>query len=226
VKHLLENPVYNALSSVDAHFNLGNDRVKYFDEAVSPFAGFDEEYKAGFDELHDLLADGRKILYAIPRPIDIPKGWKLSASIEGTQFVLDKYLPQKEYAIEPVPLGKENAEEMVKLATLTKPGPFNTRTIEFGSYFGIFENGQLAAMTGQRLHLPGLSEISAVCTHPDHLGKGYAGILLHQQIGIILNTGNTPFLHVRSDNRRAIELYERIGFKASGPMQFYFLKRI
>ena len=226
MEHLLENPVYNALCTVDAHFDLGNDRIKYFDEEVSPFAGFDEQYEAGFDELHRLLPPGRKILYAIPIEIEIQTGWKLSASIEGLQFVLDNYILQKESAIEPVPLGKENVEEMVKLAALTKPGPFNTRTIEFGSYFGIFQNGQLAAMTGQRLHVPGFSEISAVCTHPDHLGKGYAGILMHQQIDLILKAGNTPFLHVRADNQRAIALYERIGFRVSRPMNFYFLKRI
>ena len=205
MEHLLNNPVYNALTTVDASFSFGTDKVKFFDEQVSPFAGFDEKYENGFEDLRSLLPHGRKILYAIPEKIKIPKGWKLAANIAGLQFVLDKYLPQGAYATEPVPLGKENVEEMIKLTALTKPGPFDERTIEFGYYYGIFQNGKLAAMTGQRLHLPGLTEISAVCTHPDFLGKGFAGILLHHQIDLILNMGQSPFLHVRADNRRAIE---------------------
>lgn len=227
VEHLLNNPVYNALLTGDAALSLGSNTVKFFDPKVSPFAGFDENNANGFDELHSLLPAGRRILYAVPQEIQVPKGWKLSAYLAGLQFILykDKYAGEKEYATEPVPLSPENAEEMISLAALTKPGPFNKRTIEFGSYYGIFQNGKLAAMTGQRLHVADFSEISAVCTHPDHLGKGFAGILLRHQVGIILRSGKTPFLHVRADNRRAIELYERLGFKVSRNMHFYFLKR-
>ncbi|MEO6490139.1 MAG: GNAT family N-acetyltransferase [Ferruginibacter sp.] len=98
--------------------------------------------------------------------------------------------------------------------------------MDFGSYYGIFEKEKLVAMTGQRLHLPRHSEISAVCTHPDHLGKGYAGILLDHQIDIILSEAYIPFLHVRSDNHRAVGVSERLGFQANGVMNFYFLRRI
>lgn len=115
---------------------------------------------------------------------------------------------------------------MVALAALTKPGPFNSRTIEFGEYYGIFENGRLASMTGQRLHVENYTEVSAVCTHPDFLGKGYAAALLQHQLQIICGNGQIPFLHVRADNERAIALYERLGFKKNGGMNFYFLKRM
>lgn len=112
-----------------------------------------------------------------------------------------------------------------KLAALTKPGPFNTRTIEFGHYHGIFDNGKLVAMTGQRLHIDNYTEVSAVCTHPDHLGKGYAAALIIHQLQLILSQGQKPFLHVRDDNDRAISLYERLGFKVNRSMNFYFMKK-
>lgn len=222
---LLHNPVYHALRTGDAGLSQGRGRVKFFDPQVSPFVGFEDGYEQGFEELHDLFAPGRRILYANPEPISTPAGWKLFMHVPGLQFVLDKYEPQ-DLSAEPVALGPENIEEMIRLTALTKPGPFAQRTIGFGHYFGIFQNGKLVAMTGQRLHLPEHTEISAVCTHPDHLGKGFAGNLLHHQVQLILKTGKTPFLHVRADNNRAIELYERTGFKISRDMHFYFLQRL
>jgi ribosomal protein S18 acetylase RimI-like enzyme len=226
VHPLLDNPVYNALVSGDAAFAHGSDRAKYFDEAVSPFAGFPSDNDNGFGELHRLLPAGRRILYAKPEPVDVPTGWKLKAHIAGLQFVFEDAKFEATPTMQPLPLNDSHIEEMVSLAALTKPGPFNHRTIDFGSYYGFFEDGRLAAMTGQRLHVFNYTEVSAVCTHPDFLGKGYATKLLEHQLGIICKAGEIPFLHVREDNSRAIAVYERLGFRRNRPMHFYFLERI
>lgn len=223
--NLLKNPVYNALLTGDKHLSFGNENVKYFDENISPFAGFDESNTNGFTELYDILSPGRKILYAIPTQIDHPAGWQFSHEIKGLQFVYKGGKEIKKEFTGIMPLDSVHTEEMVQLAKLTKPGPFAKRTIEFGSYYGIFENEKLVAMTGQRLHVGNYTEISAVCTHPDHLGKGYAFKLMQHQLDIILQNEQIPFLHVREDNQRAIALYERLGFRISRPMYFYFMKR-
>ncbi len=225
VPHILHNPVFNALSSGDARFSNGTETVKYFDEAVSPFVGFVDQYENGFEELYHLLPPSRKILFAKPNPIDIPNGWKLKASIEGLQFVYEGKHQQADTFRKPVPLSHANVDEMIRLATLTKPGPFNRHTIDFGSYHGFFEDGKLIAMAGQRLHVYNYTEISAVCTHPDYLGRKYATALLQHQLNVILNNGQIPFLHVRADNERAIAVYEHLGFKVSRPMHFYFLEK-
>ncbi len=227
MENFLDNPVYHALLTGDAKRGYGNDDVKYFDPEISPFVGFSDGYTKGFDDLHEMLPAERRILYASRRPIDEPKGWKLRAHIEGSQFVFTakKSSGNKKGNFVLVPLEAKHADEMVALAALTKPGPFDTRTIEFGHYFGIFDKDKLVAMTGQRLHIYDHSEVSAVCTHPDHLGKGYGSHLLEHQVDLILTAGQKPFLHVRADNERAIFLYEQLGFKKNGPMNFYFLKR-
>lgn len=224
MNHVLHNPVFNALSTTDKHFNIGNEQVKFFDEEVSPFAGFADDNANGFAQLQDLMPQGRKILYALPVEINEPTGWQVQQIFNGYQFVYEG--PSIDGLFQNVvPLNETHVEEMITLTRLTKPGPFAKRTIEFGSYHGIFENGRLAAMTGQRLHINDYTEISAVCTHPDFLGKGYATILLQHQLQIILSSGNKAFLHVKKDNERAIAVYERLGFKISRPMNFYFMKR-
>jgi ribosomal protein S18 acetylase RimI-like enzyme len=231
MEDLLVNPVYNALLTGDAHFASGSETVKYFDEEVSPFAGFHHDYEKGFEELYHLLPPDRRTLYARPDPIKEPKGWKFVAAAEGLQFV---HRPSAHHSnpanpanpdLILLPLDHNNAEEMVALAALTKPGPFNMRTIELGHYFGVFDNGKLVSMTGQRLHVGNHTEVSAVCTHPDHLGKGYAAALMQHQMNLIYEQGQIPFLHVRADNARAIALYERLGFEVSRPMNFYFMKK-
>ena len=173
-----------------------------------------------------MLTAGRKILYANPIPIAAPAGWEVQHDIKGLQFVYEggKIAANDFPGVQP--LSAAHIEQMVQLAYLTKPGPFGYRTIEFGSYFGIFDKEKLVAMTGQRLHVQNCTEISAVCTHPDYLGRGYAYTLLQHQLQIILQLNQQPYLHVREDNARAITLYERLGFKVSRPMNFYFMKRV
>ncbi len=221
----MQNPVYHALLSGDRHLSFGNDKVKYFDEAVSPFAGFEQDYKKGFSDLYELLPSGRKILYATTSLNTQPTGWQLKHEIKGLQFVYKAGQLIKTEFPDVIPLTEMHVEQLMHLAKFTKPGPFGKKTINFGSYYGIFEKEKLVAMTGQRLHVQNYTEISAVCTHPDHTGKGYAYTLLQHQLQLILQMDQQPFLHVRDDNQRAITLYQRLGFNISHPMNFYFMKR-
>ena len=100
---------------------------------------------------------------------------------------------------------------MMELAKLTEPGPFRERTIELGKFHGIFAGERLLAMAGQRMRVPGFVEVSAVCTHPDARGRGYAGVVMCEVIRDIADEGRTPFLHAFDDNP-AVRLYQRLGF--------------
>ena len=125
-----------------------------------------------------------------------------------------------------VPLTDEHITQMLELTALTKPGPFFSKTILFGNYFGIFVDGRLAAMTGQRMHPVPYLEVSAVCTHPDFRGHGYAKALMLHVMKIILDNSFIPFLHVLTSNTTAIQLYESIGFRTRRKIFIDVIKRL
>ena len=104
-----------------------------------------------------------------------------------------------------------NVPAMMELAKLTEPGPFRERTFELGNFYGIVAGDRLLAMAGQRMRVPGFVEVSAVCTHPDARGRGYAGRLMSNVMRDIAEESRTPFLHAFDDNP-AVRLYQKLGF--------------
>jgi len=223
MEHVLDNPAWNAMISGNKHLTSGNDEVRYFDKAVSPFAAFKENTRANFLALYDMLPHTGPVLFVTPVEVDIPAPWKVLQGIKALQMVFDAETESTETRSNQTPLKDEHASEMVALAKLTNPGPFELRTIDFGHYQGIFDGNQLVAMAGQRLHPFNYAEISAVCTHPDHIGKGYARQLLLHQVSRIKATENIPFLHVRENNERAIKVYESLGFTTRRTVWFYVM---
>jgi predicted GNAT family acetyltransferase len=121
-------------------------------------------------------------------------------------------------------LGTGDVAAMIELATLTEPGPFRDRTIELGNFYGILEGERLLAMAGQRMRVPGFVEVSAVCTHPDGRGRGYAGILMSEVIRDIVAEAAVPFLHAFADNP-AVRLYEKLGFSHRRSFELAVIKR-
>ena len=110
-------------------------------------------------------------------------------------------------------LGPDDSAEMLALATLTRPGPFMARTPELGDFVGVKVDGRLVAMAGERMKPDGMTEVSGVCTDPDHRGRGYAAALMRVVMGRIRARGEVPFLHAYAANTGAIAIYERLGFR-------------
>jgi predicted GNAT family acetyltransferase len=212
MNHVLDNPLYNALQSGCKQFTNGTDNVKYFPKEVSPFAGTDDLNAASLTVLYNMLPEGRTVVFITAQQPEIPSQWQIVHQSKVYQMMGDSILPTDTGHAGIVPLTIEHVPQMLSLTKLTNPGPFEERTIEFGNYSGIFHNNQLVAMTGQRLRIDDYIEVSAVCTHPNHLGKGYARALILHTIKQIVAMHKIPFLHVRTDNTRAIEVYKSMGF--------------
>lgn len=225
--HALDNVIWQALTTRQASFAEGSGTARRFICDLTSLSAFKAPNDEGYAALAELVGPEGTAAVFLDQDYEAHAGWDRIGGAPLVQMVCENghgsATPNGSADI--VELGVRDSPEMVALTTLTKPGPFGTRTHELGYYIGIRQEGRLVAMAGERLKVPGFTEVSAVCTHPDYLGRGYAGALMTKVMRRIRERGETPFLHVRADNARAIALYERLGFAIRHRGYFAVLRR-
>jgi ribosomal protein S18 acetylase RimI-like enzyme len=215
----LDTPVWRSLSTTHARFAQGGERARRFDPEVAAFVALRDGSPEAWLELADLVGPGEIVLLA-GAAIEPPAGWTREGGGYGFQMVLGDLAarPDVDETIER--LTTSDVPQILALIELTQPGPFRPRTIELGNYYGVFKDGQLVAMAGERLQTPRYTEISAVCTHPSARGRGLAAALSHHVATGILDRRQTPILHVAEHNVNAKRVYERLGFADRARIEF------
>ena len=209
--HPLDNVAWNSLVSRHRHLGIIGEKAALYIPEVSMIAGVAENTAEAFAELARMADTGKPVaIIGDEAPVDHPD-WAVMQSGEGFQMTCDTPIEYEEREIKA--LTPDDVPQMMELVALTKPGPFAPRTIEMGEYIGIKVDGRLVAMGGERLKPEGCTAISAICTHPEHRGKGYAKAIMGTLTNMILERGETPFLHVFGNNTPAIKLYEKLGYK-------------
>ena len=214
--HILDNMIWNAITTGNNDIAVINGDVGCYLPDIAPFAGMKVFNDANLKKLYEFIPANRSVAISSLYKMNHDESkWKLLQPMDITQMVYEHSVNTFTTKNSPlvVPLSDEHIPQMIELTSLTRPGPFLQQTIRFKNYFGIFIEGRLAAMTGQRMHPRPYMEVSAVCTHPDFRGIGYAKALMLHVMKIILDNSFTPFLHVLSNNINAIELYKTIGFR-------------
>jgi ribosomal protein S18 acetylase RimI-like enzyme len=209
---LLDNITWHALTGPQAAFATGRGGARRYTAGFSPIAGFADPDAPDLAALAPYFAPGEPF-YCERWAGPPPDGWRVEAETTMFKMVWDAAPPSDDPLPDAVRLAAEHAAQAVALADLTRPGPFGPRTIELGEYIGVFEDGRLVAMAGERMHAGRLREISGVCTHPDRQGRGCARRLMAALVRRQLARGETPFLHVMRDNHGARGLYRRMGFR-------------
>lgn len=222
--HPLDNPFFSALESLHAGIALQAGAVLRYPMDVAPFLGIPHPGVDLADPLPDLVPQGDSVLLLGIAPSAVPEGWVLERFADLAQMHCDRELPVID-GPGIVELGDAHRADVLALTALVYPHYFRPRTMDLGRYFGMYVEGRLAAMIGERLGAPGFREMSAICTHPDYLGRGYARRLTACLTNRTLQEGKRPFLHVAYANERARGLYAQMGYRLRRDIGFFAMRR-
>lgn len=220
----LDNPFWSSLATRHRAIARSEGEVARYPADYAPFLGIAH---AGADvgaALETLVAPGESVYLLGVAPHLVPDGWRLEAFAELAQMTCAEPLEVVD-GPEAIALDARHRDDVLALTALVYPHYFRARTMELGRYFGFYVDGRLAAMIGERLGTEGHTELSAICTHPDFSGRGYARRLTALLTNDTLARGFQPFLHVSYANTRARGVYESLGYRLRRNIGFWALQR-
>lgn len=214
----LDNPVWYSLSETHKGFAIDYGNTKFYNPDYCPFGGFivSENISDAIEQYSNLSNN----FFIVGEKPQVSDAVKIAKELVCLQMIIREKI-QLSVDIEIVKLTENHNEELCALVNLVQPGYFKTKTPLLGNYFGIFKENQLVAITGERMKMNNFTEVSAIITHPDHTGKGYAKQLITHVVNAIFEENKTPFLHVVESNIGAIKLYEKLGFVTRRKMSLW-----
>ena len=224
MSHVLDRPAWNALRTAHAALSEGGALARRYPPSIVPFAAASDGAADSLEALGNLPAGEEVMALVEAGPIAAPPGLTVVVADTLVQMVAER--PYQRIVDSRIgPLAEADAAEMLALATLTNPGPFTLRAQALGAFWGVKVDGRLVAMAGQRMRVPGLAELSGLCTHPEFRGRGLGRLLFRFVAGEISARGETAFLHAFATNTPAIALYEALGFRLRSEMNLRVVRR-
>lgn len=214
---VLDNPVWHALQTVHRTLSQGTPTAQRYKKGVLQVMGAEHPATAPYNELLHWLTPGER-LFTVGDVPTLPDNWRYIKQVNCVQMICE--VKPDVPPTDVLKLENHHLADMLTLINLVLPGFFYEQTPLLGDYFGIFQNGHLVAMAGERLRLDGYTEVSAVVTHPDYTGRGYAQQLVAHVVAKNLDANIIPFLHATATNERAVKVYEKLGFKTRREMTF------
>ena len=219
----LDNPFWSSLQTRHRDIALRHGEAARYPADYAPFLGVADAGVDVAESVAPLVAPGESVYLLGIAPV-VPDGWRLEAFRPLAQMVCTAPLEVVD-GPEIIALSDAHRADVLALTALVYPHYFRQRTMDMGRYFGIYQEGRLAAIIGERLGTGEYTEMSAICTHPDFNGRGYARRLTAMLTNDTLQLGRTPFLHVSHENTRAKQLYEQVGFRLRRDIGFWSLTR-
>ena len=222
--HPLDYPIWTALTTTHRALAEGDARAWRYPTEVTPFAATADLAPESFAALRAMMSPKDMAVLFTPDAVAPPAGFNIVLADTGEQMI-GTPVETPTSGVDIVRLGVDDVPAMLELTALTRPGPFSARTHELGTFLGIKVDGQLAAMAGERMRPAHYTEITAVCVHPSHRGRGYGQMLLGAVARQIVAREEIPFLHVFSSNHSAIALYRRQGMDIRRRLHVTVLKK-
>lgn len=220
---VLDNPIWSSLRTRHRNIARVKGTAARYPPDYAPFlgvAGADDDVEGA---LASLVAPDQSVLLIGIAP-GVSPAWRLERLETLAQMVCTTPVRAMD-GPEIVALGAAHRADVLALTALVYPHYFRRRTMELGRYFGVYRDGRLAAMAGERMGTDVYTELSAICTHPDFTGRGYAHRLIAFLTRDVLARGLTPFLHVSYANPHAKSLYEDLGYRLRRELPFWSLRR-
>ena len=209
--NVLDNPVWHALAGPHRLHAIGRGAARHYPRDVAPFSAILEPTVQAYADLAADLPPRTEARLFRPTEEPLPPGWDDVGRFPMLQMVATRTPEGDDDAVSS--LSSDDVGAMLDLVALAQPGPFGPRTPLLGRYLGAWSGNRLVAMAGERLRVAGHVELSAICVHPEARGQGHAARLVRRLMRLAFENGEVPFLHVRPDNRTAIELYRHLGFE-------------
>ncbi|MDP2089360.1 MAG: GNAT family N-acetyltransferase [Flavobacteriaceae bacterium] len=214
----LDNPVWYSLSETHKGFAIDFDNIKFYHPDYCPFGGFME-----IENISNPISEYSELtdnFFTVGQKPNFSNNLKLKNELVCLQM-LTHHKTDLNIEEDIVALGEEHMNDLLELVKIAYPEYFKKKTSSLGNYYGIFKNNQLVAVTGERMKMNEYVEISAVITHPNNTGNGYAKQLAAHAVKNIFNQKKTPYLHVAETNVGAIKLYIKLGFQTRRKISFW-----
>lgn len=214
----LDNPVWFSVSETHQSFAVDYGSVKFYHPDYCPFGGFEKvnAIAKSIDEYSEMVDS----FFIVGEKPELSNLLKVNKELVCLQMIVCN--PIDITINDPiVKLTDEHIDALYELVNLVQPGYFKKKTALLGNYYGIFKNEELVSVTGERMQMNDFIEVSAVVTHPNHTGKGYAKQLVIHTVNEIFKQNKIPYLHVIEVNKGAIQLYEKLGFTIRRKISFW-----
>jgi GNAT superfamily N-acetyltransferase len=217
----LDNPAWHSLNETHRPFAISNDEIKFYLPEICPFGGMLSPsgdlgtFIHQHTDLNSFFIIGNKPLKTDGLVIINELVCLQMTCMERIEIKIDDPI---------IELTGKHKEQLIYLVNLVQPGYFKEGTTRMGDYFGIFKDGKLVAVTGERMRMHDYTEISAVVTHPGYTGKGFAKQLITHTANKNITQNIIPYLHVTETNLGAIALYEKLGFTTRRKISLWMIK--
>ncbi|MCC9071571.1 GNAT family N-acetyltransferase [Flavobacterium sp. F-65] len=219
----LDNPVWYSLSETHHEFAVDYNTIKFYHPDYCPFGGFTtQENITKSIDVYSELTDNFFIVGEKPQ---LSNQLELKKELICLQMIINNRLDIEIKENIVALTTSEHIDALFELVSLVQPGYFKRKTALLGNYFGIFKDNKLIAVTGERMKMNDFTEVSAIVTHPDYTGQGYAKQLIAHAVNTIFDQNKTPYLHVVESNISAIKLYEKLGFTTRRKMSLWHISK-